>query len=644
MFVKKRIIASIALAGIFFGILAGAFFSLIHDLPQINDLKQFKPSAVTTVYSSDKKILDQFYIEKRFPVTLDKIPQTLIDAIISTEDSSFFSHSGIHFKAVARAIFHDLKSGRLKQGGSTLTQQLAKTLFLTSEKSFIRKIKEAILTLQIERRYTKNEILELYLNQIYLGSGSYGVEAAARTYFDKSVQDLDLAESALIAGLPKAPSTYSPLKNQDKARKRRDIVLNRMQMTKTISEIEYQGAVKQVIQTASTTKTNSMAGYFVQYIKFKIEKEFNLKNIYSGGLTIHTSLNLRLHQTAQTALTKQIKKIEERIKKRGQDATKTQAALVAIDIKTGQILSMIGGKNFNESPFNRAVQAKRQPGSAFKPFVYATALEHGYSQSNTLLDAPLSYKLSQNKTWRVHNFSEGYMGKITYRKALALSKNTPIVRLLEDLTPETVISFAKKAGIESKLNPNLSLALGTSEVSLLELTSAYIPFANMGIRTSPMGIVKITDSNSRVIFENSVKKQSIMSRQNAAVMADMLRAVVTEGTAKKALSIGKEIGGKTGTTDQYKDALFIGFSPQIAIGVWVGNDDASSLGKYETGAKAALPIWIECMKYFLSTQPSQYFDIPDGTKMIYMDPHTGRLNQFKKTGFVKALIKNKDHK
>ncbi|NOX34903.1 MAG: penicillin-binding protein 1A [Deltaproteobacteria bacterium] len=636
------ILLSIALVGIFFGILTGAFFSLVHDLPQINSLKQFKPSSVTNVFSADHKILARFYIEKRFPVPIEKIPENLINGIVTIEDRNFYTHSGVNLKAIVRAVIHDLKAGSFKQGASTLTQQLAKTLFLTSEKSVTRKIKEAILALQIERRYTKNEILELYLNQIYLGSGAYGVEAASQTYFGKSVSDLTLAEAALIAGLPKAPSVYSPIKNPELAKKRRDIVLRQMLGTNIITKDQYNFAKAVKIAKPPQKTAQTKAGYFIEYIKTILKKQFDLKNLYSKGLNIYTTLNLDLQMTADSSVAKRMAQLETRMTNQGLDPQKAECALIAIDIKTGGILSMVGGKDFSKTSFNRAVQARRQPGSAFKPFVYATAITLGFSQKDRLLDAPLSYNLKNNQTWQVNNFSKTFLGEITLRKALALSKNTPAVRLMEMIGPDKVIEFAKKAGISSKLNPNLSLALGTSEVSLMELTASYIPFANMGIKTKPFSITEITDPDSRIIYRNTIKKKSIMSRQNAAIMSDMLNAVILEGTGKKARIIQKDIAGKTGTTDNYKDALFIGFSPDIAVGVWVGNDDSTSLGQYETGARAALPIWIDYMSHFLSTGSHQYFDIPDGTKMVYMDPDTGKTVKEKSPGTVKALIKIKD--
>jgi penicillin-binding protein 1A len=634
----------IVFGGIIFGILAGIFLSLIHDLPQINTLKQFKPSSVTTVFSSDNKILAKFYNEKRFPVSIEKIPKNLISALITMEDKNFYRHSGINLKAILRAILNDIKARSYKQGASTLTQQLAKTLFLTSEKSIARKIKEAFLALQIERRYTKNEILELYLNQIYLGSGAYGVEAASQTYFQKSVSDITLAESALIAGLPKAPSVYSPINNPRLAKKRRNIVLRQMLTAKMITALEYNLANSAEISPSPQKATQNQTGYFIEYIKAELKKQFDLQNIYSKGLNIYTTFNLDLQQAAEKSVSKQMHQLEARMRKHGIDGSKAQCALIAMDVKTGGILSMVGGKDFHKSSFNRAVQAKRQPGSAFKPFVYATAITLDFSQNDKLLDAALSYRLDNNQTWHVHNFSKTFLGEITFRKAMALSKNTPAVRLIEMIGPARVIDFAKKAGISSKLHSNLSLALGTSEVSLIELTASYIPFANMGIKVAPFSIVKITDSDTRIMYQNTTQKQSIMSRQNAAIITDMLKAVVLEGTGKKALIVQKDIAGKTGTTDNYKDALFIGFSPDIAAGVWVGNDDSTTLGKYETGARAALPIWMDYMKHFLANKSYQYFDIPDGTKMVYLNPDTGEITKEKTSKSVKALMGKKDLK
>lgn len=641
MKIKNRFFFLTASAGICIGILAGAFLSLSHDLPQINQLKQYKPSAVTSVYSADRHLISQFYSEKRFPVSIKDIPDHLKSALLTIEDRNFYSHSGLHFKAILRAIVHDIKARSFKQGASTLTQQLAKTLFLSNEKSIVRKIKEAILSLQIERRYTKDEILELYLNQIYLGSGSYGVEAACQTYFNKSVSDITLPEAALIAGLPKAPSIYSPKKNPDRALMRRNTVLHQMLLTQQITRDQYDKAKKTGIKLPPKKQNKYETGYFVEYIKKILDKNFNLNQIYTQGLHVHTTLNLEYQKTASLASVKGISAVKQRMEAAGKDSSKVQCAIIGIENRTGGILCMIGGNNFSKSPFNRATQAMRQPGSAFKPFIYAEALAQGYSQATILLDAPLTYHPGTRHEWTVNNFTRTFSGEMTCRKALALSKNTPVVRLLDKLEPHTVISFARKAGITTSLSPTLSLALGTYETKLIDLTSSYIPFANQGIKTEPFGIEKITDANFRVIYQHSVTKKRIMPRENAAVMSDMLKAVIREGTGKQARVIKKDIAGKTGTTDSYKDSLFIGFSPDVAMGVWVGNDDSKTLGKNETGARAALPIWIECIQSILIDRPVQYFDIPDRTKMIYINPDTGLNSGIQSSGTVKTLIRTK---
>ena len=637
----KKIAVFIAFIGILTGLLMGGFLGLFYDLPEINHLKLFKPSSVTTVFSSDNRVITRFYLEKRFPVSITKIPKSLIEALIATEDRNFYNHSGVNLKAILRAIVQDIKAGKFKQGASTLTQQLAKTLFLSPKKSILRKIREAILAVQIERRYTKDEILELYLNLIYLGSGAYGVEAAAQTYFNRSVTDLTLGQAALIAGLPKAPSAYSPLKNPRLAEKRRAIVLRQMRLANIISPQAQILANKEPVTSGSKISPLSNAPFFVSYLKKTLKLHPGLTTGFSNGLNIYTTLDLRLQSIAEASAKNQIQRLRARMKKNGFNNPTPECALIAIDIKTGGILSMVGGIDYLNSEFNRAVQAKRQPGSAFKPFVYATALGLGYSQRNTLMDAPLRYSQGKNKYWQVNNFSRNHSGQMTLRKALALSKNTPVVRLLDQIGPQAVIDFAQKAGISSPLKPYLSLALGTSEVSLLELTSAYLPFANKGIQVTPSCIIRILDVDGRIIFQNSINRQSIMSRQDAAIMADMLKAVIFEGTGKKATHIKKDIAGKTGTTDNYKDAYFIGLSPEIALGVWVGNDDASSLGPYETGAKAALPIWIDYMKSFLDDRPFQYFDIPDGTKLVYIHPDTGKIIPESNSSGVRALIKTK---
>ncbi len=639
---KQWGIAAALITGLAAGLLLGIFFGLSHDLPQINQLKQFKPSSVTTLIDVQNRVISRFFLEKRFPVSIDAVDQKLITALLTTEDRNFYTHSGINPKAILRALILDLKSGKFKQGASTLTQQLAKTLFLSPEKSIVRKVREAILALQIERRYTKDEILELYLNQIYLGSGSYGVEAACRTYFNTSAGHLTLGQAALIAGLPKAPSTYSPIRDPEFAKKRRAVVLKQMLDLKKISPEQYTGACQEPVTRDAATPAVDPAPYFDEFVKARLSAMADYSRLHAKGANVRTSLDLELQKAAQKAIQVHMKDMEERLIKAGMDISCLECALIGIDTKTGGIRCMSGGRDYARSSFNRAVQALRQPGSAFKPLVYAAALKAGFSQTDILVDAPLSIELDNGAIWTVNNFTPSYAGKMTLRAALALSKNTPAVRLIQKIGPDAVVTFARQAGITAALKPYPSLALGSFEVTLMELTAAYIPFANNGIRATPFCVARIEDLDGRPLFTYREQKTKAMSRQDAAVMADMLKAVILEGTGKKAQCIKKEIAGKTGTTDDYKDALFVGLSPGLALGVWVGNDNGTPLGKYETGARAALPIWIDTMAAALENRPAQYFDIPDRTKMIYINPRSGEEVSPKDSSGVKVLVKLKD--
>jgi penicillin-binding protein 1A len=638
---KKNIfILLIATAGIICGILAGFFLALRHDLPQISSLENFRPSAITRIYSSDRVLIAELFAEKRDPVPLKIIPEYLKKAMITTEDRNFYTHSGIDVKGIIRAIIKDIWAGKFVEGASTITQQLAKTLFLNPKKTLVRKLKEAFLAFHLERRYTKDEILELYLNQVYFGSGAYGVESAARIFFNKSVKDLTLAECSLVSAMPKAPSRYSPLVNRDLAIKRRNIVLKQMLETGIINETEYNKALNETLNLSKKNKHSIKAPYFVEYVKDFLENIIGSSRLYKGGLTIYTTLSYELQKTAEDAIAKGISDLESRMKQQGIINPDPQSALVCLDIQSGGILAMIGGKNFYKSPYNRATVARRQPGSAFKPIVYAHAIEKGFTQNMMILDAPVAFKgRKKGETWKPENFSKTYQGEITLRKALALSKNIPAVRLIEMLGPSSVVQFGYKVGIESTLSPNLSLALGTSEVTLLELTSAYTVFPNRGKSIKPYGVMEVVDHNGRIVWHAKPKKRLVMSRTGAAIMTDMLMAVVKEGTGKKANIIKRPVAGKTGTTDKCKDALFIGFSPSIATGVWVGRDKFVTLGKRETGARAALPIWMEFMEKALADKPFQYFDIPDDVVQVYIDPVTGLPENAKSPNAITALFK-----
>jgi len=632
----------IIITGCLAGVTTGVFIALTHDLPQIKSLETYRPSAVTRIYSSDNVLLAELFVEKRDPVPIDDMPAFLKEALVATEDRNFYNHIGIDLKGIMRAIIKDIMAGDFVEGASTITQQLTKTLFLTPRKTLMRKIKEALLALQIERRYTKNEILELYLNQIYFGSGAYGVESAARIFFGKSVKELDLAESALIAGMPKAPSRYSPLINPELAIKRRNIVLKQMLQTGIINKNVYQETIKKAVDPPTTDTKSVNAPYFIEYIKKFLEKNLSSYSLYKGGLRITTTLSYDLQQNAEDAVEYGLVALEERMMKSGIKEPAPQAAFIAIDVRTGGVLAMVGGRDYYQSSFNRAVTAKRQPGSAFKPLIYALAIERGFSQNSMILDAPVTFQgADRGRNWEPKNFSKDYKGEITLRKALALSKNIPAARLMEKLGPFSVAEFAHSMGIESYMQTNLSLALGTSETTLLDLTSAYAVFPNKGSMIKPYGVIEVSDSRGRIILRAKPQKHAAMSRAGAAIMTDMLRAVVTEGTGRKAKKLSRPVCGKTGTTDNYKDALFIGFSPTVAAGVWVGRDRTVTLGRGETGAKAALPIWIDFMKKTLEESPAQYFDIPDDVIRLNMNTVTGNIESKAEPGTVRALFRKK---
>ncbi|MGD9234490.1 MAG: PBP1A family penicillin-binding protein [Desulfobacterales bacterium] len=640
-FNKKNIgILLLFLFGIIFGSMAGFFIALTKDLPQIRNLESFKPSSITRIYSADEVILAEFFLEKRDPVPIEMIPDNLKKALIVTEDRSFYQHSGIDLKGILRAILRDIKAGKFVEGASTITQQLSKTLFLKPRKTLLRKAKEAFLSFQIERRYTKDEILELYLNQVYFGSGAYGVESAARIYFGKPVSDLDLAECALLAGLPKSPSRYSPLIDKDLALKRRNIVLKQMKDTNGITQAVFNRAKEAPLNLAKQDKSRIKAPYFIDYIKYFLENTIGSSRLYKGGLTVVTTLDFKLQQAAEFAVEKGLSALEHRMKQKFIINPDPQCALVSLDVLSGGILAMVGGRDYLKTPFNRATIARRQPGSAFKPIVYAYAIEQGFSQNKIVLDAPVAFKTgNRRKDWQPNNFSEDYKGEMTLRTALALSKNIPAVRLIEMLGPSSVVGFAHTLGIESALYPNLSLALGTSGVKLINLTAAYSVFPNKGKLIEPYGVMEVVDGNGRPVWRVKPIKKAVISRESSAIITDMLRSVIQDGTGKKAKIIQRPIAGKTGTTNEYKDALFIGFSPSITTGVWVGQDTFTTIGKGETGARAALPIWIEFMKRALHNRPIQYFDIPDDVVKVSIDPTTGLLAADNAPNAVKALFK-----
>ncbi|HID31184.1 MAG TPA: penicillin-binding protein 1A [Desulfobacterales bacterium] len=600
-------------------------------------LETFKPAAVTRIYSADKELLAELFTQKRVPVPLDMIPDYLRQGVVATEDRQFYEHAGVDLKGILRAIIKDIRADEFVEGASTITQQLAKTLFLTPRKSITRKLKEAFLTFQIERRYTKDEILELYLNQVYFGSGAYGVQAAANTFFGKPVNALTLAECALVAGMPKSPSRYSPLVNKSLALKRQAVVLKQMAQNGMITEEQLTAANASPLNLAKGEYVSMKAPYFVATVRNFLEKEFGGSRLYRTGLTVYTTLNYQMQRAAEKAVAKGIERLSARMKKHGlliqnQEEGETggqenpQAALVSLDARQGAILAMVGGTDFRESPFNRASMAQRQPGSAFKPLVYAGAMENGFAQNYVMWDAPVVFKgAEEGVDWTPENFSGKFKGEMTLRQALAVSQNIPAVKLLNKLGPSTAVQWAHRMGIESPLQPNLSLVLGTSEVTLLELTATYAVFPNGGVGTRPFAVLEVLDREGRSIWRARPQMRSVLSPETAAIMTDMLQAVVQSGTGRAARRIGRPLAGKTGTTDSYRDALFVGFSPTVVAGVWVGLDHYGILGEKETGARAALPIWIDFMEQALANRPYGDFSLPEGVVKVRIDVESGLL-------------------
>ena len=627
-------------AAVICGAFGGFFLALTHDLPQIRALESFKPPAVTRIYSSENELLAELFIQKREPVPLHVMPDYLKQAVLATEDRQFFEHPGVDFRAILRALIKDIRAGEYVEGASTITQQLAKTLFLTARKTIMRKLKEAFLAIQIERRYTKKEILELYLNQVYFGSGAYGVEAAAQIFFGKSVGSLTLAECALIAGMPKSPSRYSPLVNQSLALNRRAVVLGQMARGGIITAAQLKEAKDCPLNLAQEKDMSIKAPHFVDYVTNRLKMQLGESQMYRMGLTVYTTLNYQMQKVAEKAVAHGLEQLGSRMQTRGVLKEKApEGALVCADTR-GAILAMVGGSNPEESQFNRATMARRQPGSAFKPLVYAFAVQNGFGQNHMLWDAPVVFKgAKEGEAWTPENFSGKFKGEMTLRKALALSQNIPAVKLLNKLGPTPTVRFAYRMGIESPLSPDLSLVLGTSEVRLLELTAAYAVFPNKGVWTKPFGIVEVRDRDGRSLWRPRPQRRTVISPQTAAVMTDMLRAVVLEGTGRAAKRIDRPLAGKTGTTDSYRDALFIGFSPGIVTGVWAGMDNHETLGDKETGARAALPIWIDFMQEVLTGRPYRDFDLPDGAVKVRMDAETGLLASENCPTAVTAIFK-----
>lgn len=608
------------------GILAvGTYIYFSYDLPRLTSVEDYTPKTVTQVLSENGEVIGEFFVEKRYIIPIEEMPATLIRAFISSEDARFFEHEGIDLLSIFRAFIKNIKSMDIVQGGSTITQQITKSLLLSPEKSYTRKIKEAILARRIESSLSKRDILSIYLNQIYLGHRSYGVEAAALTYFGKHASELNLAESALLAGLPKAPSAYSPIRHPLKAQKRQRYVLQRMLERGYITKGQAKEAVDMTLTIIPPDNKNiKVAPYFTEHVRQYLENTYGTDLLYGEGLKVYTPLNSLMQTSAQRAVEAGLNDFETREGSQ-EGGEKVQGALVAMEPRTGHVKALVGGVDFLENQFNRAIQARRQPGSAFKPIVYAAALDKGYATTTIIIDSPLIFKIkSDMEFWEPRNYDLEFKGPITLRKALAYSRNIITIKILQDIGIDYVIEYAKRLGIDSPLNRDLSLALGSSGVSLLEITRAYAVFANQGFMVEPIFITRVTDRNGNILEENKPRLVQAISPQTSYMMTSLLTSVVEEGTGRKVKALHRPCAGKTGTTNDVRDAWFIGFTPHIIAGTWVGFDDEKPLGKHETGAVAASPIWLNFMQDVLEGTPTRTFSVPGGIVFVKIDPETGK--------------------
>lgn len=706
------------LAAISSGILGGLFVTYLRDLPTLEALEEYQPSLVTTLYSDHDEPFATLFEQKRFWIPLNNIPRHLINGVIAVEDAQFYQHRGINFRGIARALLANLRAFRPVEGGSSITQQLAKLLLLTPEKHLSRKIKEAILAIEIEKRYSKEKILELYLNQVYFGHGAYGVESAAHTYFKKPVDQLTLAEAATLAGLPRAPNYYSPITDKERAIRRRNHVLTRMAEEGFITNQQAASAVAVTFDEFLFEKTRNLGPYFVEYIRQQLEETYGTYAVYHGGLKVYTTLDVDAQRAAETALFEGLREIDKArgfraprarsstatvtgkaslsyvIPKAGETLSATvtkvlpkaitvqvggyqgdialdkvawldsskprqqlqpgmevrvqvagvnkpaktldlrleqdpeiEGAFLAVDPQDGGIKAMIGGYDFERSKFNRALQARRQPGSAFKPFVYAAAFDRGLTPSTIINDAPVSYPLlvdGKRTQWSPDNYDRKFRGPTTLRYGLEHSVNVVAVKLIERIGVDPVIELARNLGIESTLRREYALALGVSEVTLSEMVSAFGVFANSGIRFLPYGIRKVMDNKEALLEEHLPVGQRVMREETAFVLTNVLTGVIERGTGSRARVLGRPVAGKTGTTQAATDAWFVGYTPHLVAGVWVGYDTKRTLGPHESAATLAVPIWTRFMQRVLQDTPPEEFPVPENAKPMLVNYPSGR--------------------
>ncbi len=574
----------------------------LSSLPPINNLEQFKPNIVTKIYSSDDEIIKTFTAYTYEKIELKDIPENLKKALIATEDKNFYRHHGYDIAGLARSTIQNILAGRVVQGASTITQQLARVLFLNNERTFDRKLKELFIAARIEKTISKDQILEMYMNNVYLGAGAYGVEGAAQIYFDKHLKNCDLAELALIAGLPQAPSVYSPFNNMDLAVQRRNQVLTRMYKMRYITRDEYEKAKEEKVHLAKTPQfyTTNKAPYFCDYVMKELEKlGFDETEISQGGYKVVTTLDYKAQKAANEAILKNLKNW-------GLSGDKNQAAVFAYSPIDGKILVYSGGKDYTKSQYDRVTQAVRPPGSSFKPIVYAAAMEKGISPNDMIEDRPIT--IGQ---WSPHNYGNKYRGKIPVYTALMVSSNVCAARLIKEVGIRPVIQTARVLGIETPLEYDYTIALGSNGVKLFEFTRAYGAFANGGFVVQPYAVERVETSRGKVVYKApKTKITHQLSMNTAAEMTAMMKTVITHGTGRAA-NFGKPAAGKTGTTDDNKDAYFMGYTPNIVAGVWVGNDDNTALNKSIQGGTVPALIWKDIMKVATEPYGKAEFNYPE---------------------------------
>lgn len=735
--VKGSLVISLILMLMGAAAIVGVYFYLSERLPKITSLADYHPSIITTVYSDDNRKIAEFYKERRIVVPLSKIPVQLRQAFIAAEDARFYKHQGIDFFSILRAFIKNIEAGAIVQGGSTITQQVTKSFLLTPERSYERKIKEAILAYRIDKAFTKEEILYLYLNQIYLGHGAYGVEAAAENYFGKSVNELNLAECAILAGLPQAPSRYSPFQYPERAKQRQIYVLNRMLAEGFINNTEVTEAIdlKMDIKPRRNWYIEQVPVY-TEHIRRYVEKKYGEDALYTQGLKIYAAVNIEMQKAARQQIEKGLRELDRRQGYRGpedrlapeqierysdtlqaslketpliegattkgvvidindktgaatvrigdargmiaiedmrwarqpdpnlvtyqarikrvsqvlktgdvilvravkkQDSgdlwelsldqvPEAQSALLCIEAETGLVKVMVGGRDFLESQFNRAIQSRRQPGSAFKPIIYAAALDKGFTAATEIIDSPIVFQDEVNDfTWKPKNYGQKFYGPTLLREALTKSRNVVTIKILQEIGIDYCIDYARKLGIRSEMARDLSIALGSSGVSLLELVNAYAVFANQGYLVEPAFITKIEDRYGNVLEEMNPSRERVIDKNTAYIMTSLLESVVKSGTGKRVSVLNRPVAGKTGTTNDLQDAWFVGFTPRFISGVWVGYDNGQTLGKGETGSRTASPIWLGFMSEILKDKPVRVFQVPEGVVFAKIDADTGLL-------------------